>query len=156
MKQSTQDLTPARLWRRLAAVVYDLLIVAALLMCCTIAVILLRGGRAIDPGSLWFQLLLLAVAWLYFCWSWSAGGQTVGMRAWRLVLLPREGKEIGFGQASLRFVTAALSTAALGAGFVWCLVDSGRLCWHDRLSRTRLCFRAPSAKPGDREHGDHQ
>jgi uncharacterized RDD family membrane protein YckC len=129
---------PARLWRRLAAIVYDLLIVAALLMTVTIATILVRGGSAISPGSVWFQLLLLTIWWLYFAGSWTRGGQTVGMRAWRLVLRPDDAAGIGWARASLRFLAAGLSTAVLGLGFLWCLVDPLGRTWHDRLSRTSL------------------
>lgn len=129
---------PPRLWRRLAAIAYDLLIVVALIVIATIATILMRGGSAISPGSVWFQLLLLAIWWLYFAGSWVRGGQTVGMRAWRLVLTDVHGAGIGWGRASLRWLAAGLSAAALGLGFVWCLVDRERLAWHDRLSGTVL------------------
>ena len=35
-------------------------------------------------------------------------------------------------------LTALLSWGALGAGFLWILVDRNQLAWHDRLSGTRL------------------
>ena len=148
---------PPRLWRRLAAIAYDLLIVVALIMIATIATILVRGGSAISPESVWFQLLLLAVWWVYFAGFWVRGGQTVGMRAWRLVLTDADGAAIGWGRASLRFLAAGLSAAALGLGFLWCLVDRGRMAWHDRLSGTALRWPGPvSAKSRDSEGGDRQ
>ena len=147
---------PARLWRRLAAIAYDLLIVAALLMTTTIAVILLRGGDAIPAGSLWFQALLLTIWWLYFAWSWAERGQSVGMRAWRLMLAPEDGLRLGWARASLRFLAAGLSTAVLGLGFVWCLVDRDRRAWHDRLSRTTLRGDRRSAQPRDRQRRDRE
>lgn len=135
---------PPHLWRRIAAIVYDLLIVVALLMIATIAIILVRGGSAISPGSIWFQMLLLSIWWLYFAWSWAERGQTVGMRAWRLVLTTESGDGADWARASLRFVAAGLSTAVVGLGFLWCLFDRDRRAWHDRLSRTRLSVSAIS------------
>ena len=147
---------PARLWRRLAAIAYDLLIVVALLMIATIAAILVRGGSAISPGSVWFQALLLAIWWLYFAWSWAERGQTVGMRAWRLVLTAEDAVDVSWGRATLRFLAATLSTAAFGLGFLWSAIDREQLAWHDRLSRTALRTAAGSAKPRDSDNGDRE
>lgn len=140
------SLPRTRLWRRLAALAYDLLLVFALFMVLTGIVIMARGGRSIDSGSVWFQLLLLACWWLYFGWSWTHGGQTLGMRAWRLVLVATDSREIGWGRATLRFVAAGLSAAAAGLGFLWCLVDRDGMTWHDRLSRTLPRHRPKSAQ----------
>lgn len=139
--QTQASAAPPYLWRRLAAIGYDLLVVVALLVVATIATIFVRGGSAISPGSIWFQMLLLAVWWLYFAWSWAQRGQTVGMRAWRLVLTTESGVAVGWGRASLRFVAAGLSTACAGLGFLWCLFDRDRRAWHDRLSGTELRVR---------------
>ena len=147
---------PAGLLRRLAAIVYDLLIVLALLMVATIASILVRGGTAISPGSVWFQMLLLAIWWLYFAWSWAERGQTVGMRAWKLVLTSDDGDGVSWARASLRFLAAGLSTVIAGLGFLWSLFDRDRRAWHDRLSRTSLSDNRESAKPRDSESRDRE
>jgi uncharacterized RDD family membrane protein YckC len=143
----TAELTrPAGLWRRLAAMTYDGLLVAAVLFVLTGAVIAARGGRTIGPGSLWYQALLLTACWLYFAWSWTHGGQTVGMRAWRLYVLAADDKAVDWRSASRRFVAAWFSALPLGLGFFWAWLDPAGLTWHDRLSRTRLVHR-PRGKP---------
>lgn len=140
---SPQSLPPAALWRRLAAAAYDLLLVLALLMVATALLIIARAGAAIDPGSLWYQLLLVSSWWLYFGWCWTHGGQTIGMRAWRLVLIDTQsGRSIGWPQAGLRFLAAALSALPAGLGFAWSLGDPEHRTWHDRLSRSALKQRA--------------
>jgi len=118
-------------------------------MVATIATILVRGGSAISPGSVWFQLLLVAIWWLYFAWSWARRGQTVGMRAWRLMLTGESGDTVGWPRASLRFFAAGLSSVVVGLGFLWCLVDRNGRAWHDRLSRTVLRVSAAS-RPRER------
>lgn len=149
-------LSNARLWRRLAAAAYDLLVVVALLMLVTAAVIGARRGVGIEPGSAWFQALLLAAWWLYFALSWTRGGQTVGMRAWRLVVTDRNGDAIGIGRSSFRFVAAAVSTLAAGLGFFWAVVDRDGLTWHDRASGTRLRLRRASSQPRQGQAGYDQ
>lgn len=144
------------LWRRLAAILYDLLVVIAILMVLTGLVVLARAGSPFDPRSAWFRLLLVVGWWAYFAWSWTHGGQTLGMRAWRLAVAGRDGAAVSLWQATLRFAAAWLSTAAAGLGFLWVLVDRQRLAWHDRLSGTALVRVTGSAQPEHGERGHEQ
>jgi uncharacterized RDD family membrane protein YckC len=128
----------AGLLRRLAAAAYDLLILGGLLMALGFGVIVIRGGAAVPPGNPLFQLLILAVITLFFVGSWSRGGQTPGMRAWRLRLESHAGLAVDWRTAILRLGAAALSLGALGLGFLWILVDRDRQAWHDRLTGTRM------------------
>lgn len=142
------------LWRRLAAAVYDLLVVVAILMVLTGLVLAARAGSPFDPRSVWFRGLLIVGWWAYFAWSWTHGGQTLGMRAWRLDLVRRDGAAVSLWQATLRFAGAWLSVAAAGLGFLWVLVDRERLAWHDRFSGTELALARSSAQPQNGERGD--
>ena len=67
----------APLLRRLAALAYDALLLFALLFVFTLAAIVLRGGREIGPGTLWFEASLVAVALLFCAGFWTRGGQTL-------------------------------------------------------------------------------
>jgi uncharacterized RDD family membrane protein YckC len=145
-----------RIWRRLAAACYDLLLVFALLMVLTALVIAARRGAGVAPGSAWFQILLACAWWLYFAWSWTHGGQTVGMRAWHLVLIDRTGENVSWGQAGIRFAVALLSTLAFGLGFLWALVDREGQTWHDRAAGTRLKYRPVSLQPYQGQGGHDQ
>lgn len=144
-----QTTRSAPLWRQLAAMTYDGLIVVALLMLLTASILLARGGIAFDPASAWFRAALVAAVWAYFAWSWTHGGQTVGMRAWRLRLRQTDRMVVGLGAATVRFLAAALSAAAIGLGYVWCLIDASGRSWHDRISGTHLEYQERLAKPGD-------
>ncbi len=135
------DAVRSPFWRRLAAISYDAVLVSAVLFMLTLVLVVAREGRTIPPSSPWYTLLLLGVCFFYFTWSWVHGGQTLGMRAWRLVLMRCDGGRVSWPQASLRFFAALLSWASLGLGFLWCVVDRKRLCWHDRASKTFLVTR---------------
>lgn len=136
--------TPAGLLRRLGAAFYDAVLVGALLFVAsalvTIPVGLVFGqeaSAALAQNRL-FRVWIALVPLLFFVGFWSHGGQTLGMKTWRLVLVSEEGGSVGWKQAAVRFFAAILSWLALGLGFLWALSDPERRTWHDRISHTRL------------------
>lgn len=130
----------AGLLRRLGAMLYDGLLVIALLFLGTLPFIAAKGGEPVDPGTLYHQLALLGIAYLFFVGFWSVAGRTLGMQSWGLRLEDEHGRRPGFARCSLRFLVAVVSLAAAGLGFWWQLVDRDNLTWHDRASATRLRF----------------
>ena len=111
-------------------------VVLAIWMAATAVLLPFTGGEAIRPGQVWYSGYLIAVAFVYFGWFWTHGGQTLGMRTWRLRLVSNGGAPTGWGQAVVRFLVAGVSALALGLGFLWAFLDPDRRTWHDRLSRT--------------------
>jgi uncharacterized RDD family membrane protein YckC len=127
------------LLRRLASIVYDALVVTAVLLIAAVPVVLLaQETLSAYPGRLLFQAYLLLVVFVFFAGFWVHGGQTLGMRAWRLRLTNTVGGNISWKQATLRFGAALLSWLPAGLGFLWVLLDRDGCAWHDRLSGTRL------------------
>jgi len=136
----TQAVTPG-LFRRLAVMVYDSLLLAALFTVAAALVVLPAGlafGIQIPDGHPLFRAYLVAVSLVFFCGFWTRAGHTLGMRAWRVKVVRKDGSPITLRDALLRYFAALLSWAPLGLGFLWILVDPQRLAWHDRLSGTRL------------------
>lgn len=134
--------------RRFAAIAYDSLLLFSVLFFGTLVVLALTGGRAITPGNTLYRGYLLVLSLLYFAWFWTHGGQTPGMRAWRLRLRGRDAGAVTWGQAVARFTAALVSWLAFGLGFAWALWDRERLTWHDRLSRTVLVLEGDAKTPG--------
>ncbi len=132
------------LWRRFAAIFYDSLVVLALWVVVT-ALAMIPAGAAVEPRSLWFQALLLAVTWAYFALCWIASGQTLGMRAWQLRLQAVR-PPVTMRATVVRFTMAWISALTLGAGFVAARFHPRRETWHDRVSGTRL-VRIHAAQP---------
>ena len=135
----------AGVWPRIMALVYESLIVAAILFLAT-AIAMLFTQKAITPGTVWFELYLLAVLASYFCYCWRRSGQTVGMFAWRLMLTDLNGKRVDLTTALLRFLIATLLGFGV-LGLLWALVDIDRVALQDRLSKTRV-LRLPKAVKG--------
>ena len=150
---------PARLWRRLVAAAYDSLLLTAVFLIVTAAIVLTQRS-GIPAGSPGFRGLLAGTGWLYFAWCWVHGGQTVGMRAWkiRVVSAGNPRRTASWPAATLRFAAALLPAAPLGlasagvrpalaaglaaacfaAGYGAAALRTDRACWHDVISGTRL------------------
>ena len=128
----------AGVWRRLVASFYDLLLLVAVWMLVTLIIIALRGGEAISPGALPFQLLLFVIGAAFYISSWLRGGQTLGMRAWRIRLEKGSGAAIDLRTGLLRFASGLLTIASCGVGLAWLWIDRDGLTWHDRLAGTRV------------------
>lgn len=115
----------AGLFRRLAALLYDLLLTIALAFIATFAMLPLTHGEAIltstqgATGQLYHAILFLVV-FAYFGWCWTQGGQTLGMKAWRLRLLAADGRRANWAEALLRFTlgTAITLTAVAGVAYL--------------------------------------
>lgn len=138
MSRDTDTLPHCGLLRRLAAILYDTMLLAAVLLLASLLATPLLGDQPSPVGLLLFRLYLLLILFAFFAWFWSHGGQTLGMRAWRIRLRNRNPGPVSLWQLMLRFIVAIASWGALGLGFLWSLFDRERLTWHDRYSMTEL------------------
>lgn len=166
---------PPGLFRRLASGLYDALIVLAIFMLATFLVMPFTRSHALESfyaGSgglkLLYQLGLLTLGYLFFAGFWTHGGQTIGMRTWKLRVLRFDGAALDWYRALLRYLAmlvpwlllllgielllTAARTAEMWmwlaggavvfllavAGFLWPAFDRQGLAWHDRLSGTYL------------------
>ena len=135
--------TPASLWLRVAAGLYDLFpLIALWMLTAGVALLAVRGEVDLSHPSFGWQVglrtALVVVTGAYFVISWARGGQTIGMRAWRLRIVDDDGNALGWTRATLRFVVACASLCALGIGFFWCLFDARKRGWHDVAARSVL------------------
>ncbi len=146
-----QNLPPAPLIRRLAAMFYDALLVVALWMVLGFIGVILNRGEAVS-GPLFNSLLFLAT-FIFFAGFWTRNGQTLGMQVWGVRIQTPEGYRITLIQALLRFFVAMFSAACLGLGYLWMLIDKERLTWHDRYSETRTVQLPKASKTSKNKRG---
>lgn len=138
------------LLRRIAIMLYDLLLVCGVLVVAAalfvVPVLSLTGAEEIvGPLRPVFQLYLLGVIILYYVYFWTAGRQTLGMRAWRTLVLRADGEPLTRIDALRRLAFATLTLIPGGLGLWWVLFDRDGLSWYDRLSGTRPVL---TVKPG--------
>ncbi len=123
--------------RRLAAIGYDLLLLVALWL-VTIAALMPLAAYVLPFQRLLFQTGLVAVTFLFFGWFWTHGGQTLGMKAWRMRLVRADGGTVDWRTAALRFACAIPSLLPAAAGLWFLVFDPERRAAHDIWSGTRL------------------
>lgn len=138
--------------RRLSAIIYDVLVLCALIMAAAgLAFGLVIGLEKADLLNLsayedtaaffgqglqrWLYFAyLLSAAIGFYAYFWVRAGQTLGMRAWRLLLLQQNGQKITLQQAVLR---ALLAFAGLGN--FWLFIRWGKgLALQDQLTNTQM------------------
>lgn len=124
--------------RRLMVMLYDAVIMLGLLMIGSALALPFGEAQKIALQDFWFTLWLLFVCFAYLGGCWHYGGMTVGMRAWRVVLINTDGGKISWPRCLLRFLVSCLSLAALGLGFVWAIFDQKNRGWHDIAAHTVL------------------
>ena len=159
-------LKKAGLLRRLAAIGYDSLLLLAVLFIATVLVLPLNGGGAIRHNP-FFSSYIFLVCFLFYGWFWTHGGQTLGMRAWKLRLQRDDGGGITWWQALARFLLASLwllpllyarkflgldykLSLLIGLVFLFLLLLT-RL--HERYSETVLVYMPTPASTVDANNG---
>jgi len=134
LQEQYQTCPRANLFKRLGAYNYDLFAIAAVLMLAGIFAILvviivnnmglinLDGYQDIADylsQSSTFAGYLTFVIIGFYGYFWTRGGQTIGMKAWRLRVQNSDGSNISFTQALIR-----MATSAFGLGNILCLYKS--------------------------------
>jgi uncharacterized RDD family membrane protein YckC len=155
--------SPCPPWRRLCALIYDLLAVVAIVMVVGFVCQLATGGRLIAGSghdvriAWWYQPLQGLVVAGYFLFSWCRGGQTLGMRPWRIRLRDARGNAVALPRGVVRLLVAALPLAWLALAstlgtttvawamlatwtlwFLPTLFDAHRRALHDLVAGTEL------------------
>jgi len=128
-EKSTTGAAAAGLPRRLAALCYDALLLAAVAFAATAALLPLTGGEAITPAAQGaaahlYRAYLALLALAYFGVSWTRGGQTLGMKAWKIRLEAGDGTTPGWPAALLRFSIGLALVLAAGLG-LWFASNPG-------------------------------
>ncbi|WP_157982866.1 RDD family protein [Aliidiomarina minuta] len=139
----------AGLARRLGAILYDFLVIIALLMFATIIALGFVAGlvsiglislgaeqdhASVLEGNVLFMLYLVAVIFWFYAGFWVRGGQTIGMRSWRLKVQNTDGSCIGWKQATIRLLSSAFGLSNIG------LLFSGqqKLAWQDKAANCEV------------------
>lgn len=138
--------------RRFGAMVYDTLIAVGILVFAVILgfiafLILIETGLISNYGyniasdallavplykGIW-QLYLTVTLASFYAYFWSRGGQTLGMRTWRLKIQHPNGQNISMITAYARVVWSLL-----GIGNLFILLSSDKLALQDRITHSEV------------------
>ncbi len=129
-------LLPASPWRRIAAGFYDLLLLLGLWIGLAFSLVVVRDGQPAPPGDPLLRAGIMFLSLGFYGWFWTHGGQTLGMRAWRLQVRRVDDGKISWLQVLTRFAVAIPAWTCAGLGIWWSLLDPQRRAWHDWASAT--------------------
>ncbi len=132
----TSLISNARLWRRFAAMLYDSFLILALWLVTLLILVIFNRGDAVFGAVV--QSILFLELFMFFTYFWITDGQTIGMKAWRLRLVMNSGRGPSLNQATVRFIAACISFAALGLGYWWVFIDKRNRTWPDILSDSQI------------------
>lgn len=123
MQNSVPDseTTPATAKRRLLSMVYDSLLLGAVIFIAYAIFMPIGKSAGIEAGHPITSIYLLSVIFLFNAWFWTHGGQTLGMKTWRIKLIHDNGQKISWAQALLRYL------CALPSWFIILIGSSGLL-----------------------------
>jgi len=140
-----ETLNTASFMRRIGAMFYDfmlalssVILVGFFFTAVIMSLFSIENIEAGSPAAKAIFMLLVIFTFGFYGWFWTHGGQTLGMRAWKLKLVREDFESITWLQALFRFCYSIISWVPLGAGYLWMLVDKKKLSWHDRISKTYI------------------
>lgn len=145
-KSATPPSAAPGIFKRLASLLYEILLLIAVLFIASFLFLGLTHDAASPAMRPIFQVYLIVVASLYFLWFWSHGGQTLAMKTWRLRIVSAGGGPVGWHLAFRRLAFGWLNVLLFGLGYVWALFDADRQFLHDRLAGTRIMQTPPPEK----------
>mgnify|MGYP001207489143 CR=1 FL=1 len=123
--------TEIGLVKRLLINIYDMLLLFSILFFLTIPLHFFTGGNAISFENIFYKIYLLGITIFYYSWFWVNHNQTLGMKAWKtLVINNNDQFKITYRQSMIRFVVA------LCGGHIFLLFNNKSL--QDILSKTKL------------------
>lgn len=158
---SNIDNPSASLVKRFAAMIYDGLLAVAMGMgLVLLPASLLITFAHLDPhGAVYAIGILLwgyVVMLVFFGWFWTHGGQTLGMRTWRLRMVAEDGSPVGWKEVWARFTLGlpawvlwvvgayqfhhlpVTGPIMLVAGLILLVLDQWPEGWREQLSKTRV------------------
>ena len=126
------------LTRRFIIMFYDAILLAAVLFFASLPVVIpfqITMEHALYPL---YIIYIYFVAFVFLGWCWTHGGQTLGLKTWKIKLVSSNGENISWKAAFLRYLGSILCWLSCGIGFIWCYTNKERLAWNDLMSKTRL------------------
>lgn len=140
-------LTSAPLWRRLAALGYDSLLLGAV-MFVTVGLLVwlyqlsnlpMVELNGVEHPPAWFsawvvRTILLLIIVGFYGYFWRHGGQSLGMRAWRIRTERPDARRLSWGQVLIR---CAVGLGTFGIGFLLVPLSNKGQALQDIASNTR-------------------
>ncbi len=161
-RMEVTHLTPAPIWRRLAAMLYDSFLVLALMFLAGFINLVIQAQiygseqlktmteQGYNIGGPVFYGVLLVTVYGFFGFFWTRSGQTLGMQAWRIQIIRQSSNNdkqlITPTQSVVRFLVAIPALLLAGLGLFWAFIDPEKRSWQDMASLSRVILLQKAVK----------
>ena len=129
---------PVGLILRIGIMFYDSILLTAVLFFAALIVVPTFGITTEHPLFILFKIYIFLVGFIFFAWCWTHGGQTLGMKTWKVKLVSEKHAQVTWKESLIRYLISILCWLSLGIGFLWCYTNKKRLAWNDLGSKTYL------------------
>ncbi len=126
---SAATLPRAGFWIRVAAALLDLILIG---IATGMSEGLFRAFNFHPGGAMPFWIVLYSVV------MWTTKGTTIGGIICGLKLVRLDDRPVDWGVAIVRGLSAFLSLAVAGIGFIWVAFDDEKQSWHDKIAGTTI------------------
>ncbi len=113
--------------RQLLALFYDVWLLAAVFMAASALTLPFTQGEPVKPGNPFMTTYIFIIWYGFYAWFWTHGGQTLGMRSWKIKLISETNEPIGLWHALLRFMSGIPAWLFIAAGSYFSLVDQAHI-----------------------------
>lgn len=93
-----------------------------------------------NRGDTWVVLAFFAWEFVYYAYSWTAGGKTPGMMLLGVQVVGQDGSHVGTRRGLVRTLAFPLSFLLLGLGFLGILLGRDRRALHDVIAGTAVVY----------------
>jgi len=93
-----------------------------------------------NKGDIWVITAYAVWAFIYFAYSWAAGGRTAGMALFGVRVVRDDGGDASGRRAVVRTLALPLSFLFLGLGFAGIVLGGRRRALHDVIAGTAVIY----------------
>ena len=120
------------------AMAYDTFLIVSMWMVLAFIIIYPMGQATDGEQGRYIMLpLMLLSNGFFYGWFWSHGGQTLGMRVWRIKATGYNSEKMSRAQIGLRYVLSVIGFLFFMVSYFWVFFDSQKRTLAERLSGTR-------------------
>ena len=142
MESEKEQVSYASFWRRLGAFAVDIILIGLV-----IRVLFPRFEDKIPKlthrANWLFDIVFSIPGFVYlFCeggyliYLWKNSGQTLGQKIFGIKVVKKDGSELTYVDAVVRYIGYIISGAFIGIGYLWMIIDEDNQGLHDKMANT--------------------
>ena len=148
MENEEEQVSYASFWRRLGAFAVDIVLIGLVIRVLfprledKIPSITHRANWLFDIVFSFPGLVNLFCEGCYLIYLWKNTGQTLGQKIFGIKVVKKDGSELTYTDAVVRYIGYLISGAFIGFGYLFMIIDKENQGLHDKMANT-IVIRCP-------------